>query len=86
LNCKWGLPGGSGTTKRNNTQIHISHKITHHSQTKHSTQHYTSNKGLIVRNENNAKKVKLIVRDRVSHIYKITSRIIAQTNNASFIY
>jgi hypothetical protein len=38
------LPSGSGTTIRHNTQI-TSHKTTHHSQTKHSTQNYTNNKG-----------------------------------------
>jgi hypothetical protein len=73
------LPGGSGTTIRNNTtqQIHISHKVTHHAQTKHSTQSYTNNKGHITHNEYNT-KVKLspyqagkpygAVRRRGSHI------------------
>jgi hypothetical protein len=33
------IPGGSGTTIRHNTQIHISHNITHHAQknTAHKT-------------------------------------------------
>jgi hypothetical protein len=53
-------PGGSGTTIRYNTQIHISHKITHHAQTKHNTQNYTNNKGHITHNERTQpKKVKL---------------------------
>jgi hypothetical protein len=43
--------GGSGTTIRHNAQIHISQKITHHTQTKHSTQSYTNNIGHITNNE-----------------------------------
>jgi hypothetical protein len=35
------LPGGSGTTIRHSIKIHISHKISHHAQTKHSTQSTT---------------------------------------------
>jgi hypothetical protein len=31
------LPDGSGTTIRHNTKIHVSHKITPHAHTKHST-------------------------------------------------
>jgi hypothetical protein len=42
-----------------NTKIYISHKISHHSQTKHSTRSYTHNKGHITHNEYNPKKVKL---------------------------
>jgi hypothetical protein len=34
----------SGTTIRHNTQIYISHKITHLAQTKDSTQNCTNNK------------------------------------------
>jgi hypothetical protein len=49
--------GGSGTTLRHNTQIHVSHKITHHAQTKQSTQSYTNNKGHIIHNEYNAEKL-----------------------------
>jgi hypothetical protein len=45
------LPGGSGTTIRHNTQIHISHKLTHHAQTKHNILSYTNNKGHITHNE-----------------------------------
>jgi hypothetical protein len=41
------LTGGSGTTVRHITQI------THHSQTKHSTQNYTHNKGHTTQNEHN---------------------------------
>jgi hypothetical protein len=44
--------------KIQHTKIHISHKITHHAQTRHSTQSYTNNKGHITHNEYNAKKVK----------------------------
>jgi hypothetical protein len=36
--------------------MHISHKITHHAQTKHSTQSYANNKGHITHNEYNAKE------------------------------
>jgi hypothetical protein len=42
------LPSGSGTTIRHNTKMHISHKISHHAQTKHSSQSYTNNKGHII--------------------------------------
>jgi hypothetical protein len=52
------IPGGSGTTIRHNTQIRISHKITHHSQTNHSSQSYTNNKGHSTHNEYCAKKKK----------------------------
>jgi hypothetical protein len=38
------------------TQIHMSHKITHHVQTEHSIQSYTINKGYITHNEYKAKK------------------------------
>jgi hypothetical protein len=37
--------------KTQHTKIHISHKITHHAQTKHITQSYTNNKGRIAQNE-----------------------------------
>jgi hypothetical protein len=36
------LPGGSGTAIRQPTKIHISHKIIHHTQTRHSSQSYTN--------------------------------------------
>jgi hypothetical protein len=36
----------------------MSHKITHHAQTKHSTQSYTNNKGHVTHNEYNIKKSK----------------------------
>jgi hypothetical protein len=62
LNCNWVFTRGSGTTIRHNTQIHISHKITQHTQTKHSAQSYTNYKGHITHNEYNAeKKVKLYI-------------------------
>jgi hypothetical protein len=35
------LPCGSVASIRQNTQIHISHKMTHHTQTNQSTQSYT---------------------------------------------
>jgi hypothetical protein len=38
-------------------QYHTSHKITHHTQTKHSTQNYTSNKGHTIQNEYNANMI-----------------------------
>jgi hypothetical protein len=38
------------------TNIHISHKISHHTQTKHNTQSYTNNKGHITHNKHNTKK------------------------------
>jgi hypothetical protein len=50
------LPGGCGTTIRHNTQIYISHKITHHAQTMHSTISYTNNNEHVTQNEQNAKK------------------------------
>jgi hypothetical protein len=53
---QWMLPGGSGTTIRHNIQLHISHEITHHAQTKHSTQSYTNNEGHITHNEYNTHK------------------------------
>jgi hypothetical protein len=37
-------------------KIHTSHKITHHSQTKHSTQSYTNSKGHITDNEYNSRR------------------------------
>jgi hypothetical protein len=40
LNCKWVLPGGSGTTIRHNTQITHITQITHHTQT--NTAHKTT--------------------------------------------
>jgi hypothetical protein len=41
LNCKWGLPGGSGTTIRHNKQItHITQNNTPHSnKTQHTKLH-----------------------------------------------
>jgi hypothetical protein len=45
------LPGGIGTTIRHNTQI------THHAQTKHSTQNYKNNKGHTTYNEYNANAI-----------------------------
>jgi hypothetical protein len=50
------LPCGSGTTIGQHGQIRISHKISHHSQTKHSTQSYTNNRGHIAFNEYNTTK------------------------------
>jgi hypothetical protein len=41
--------------KTQHTKIHISHKITHHSQIKHGTQCYSNNKGHITRNEYSTK-------------------------------
>jgi hypothetical protein len=46
--------------KTQHTKIHISHKITHSAQTKHSTQSYTNNKGHFTRNEYNTKESKAI--------------------------
>jgi hypothetical protein len=40
----------------NKTQ-HTSHKITHHTQTKHSTQNYTTNKGQTTHNECNVNTI-----------------------------
>jgi hypothetical protein len=40
-------------------KIHISHKITHHAQTKHSTQSHANNKGHITHNEYSKKEVRL---------------------------
>jgi hypothetical protein len=51
-----GFPGGSSTTIRHNTKIHISHNITHLAQTKHNSQSYTSNKEHITHNEYNTEK------------------------------
>jgi hypothetical protein len=60
LLCIWNengvLPGGSGIAIRHNTKIHISHKITHHAQSEHSTQSYTNNKRHITHNEYNKNK------------------------------
>jgi hypothetical protein len=53
------LPCGSGTTIRQHTKVHISQKMTHNVQTKHSTQSYTNNKAHITHNEYNTKQVKL---------------------------
>jgi hypothetical protein len=50
------IPGGSDTTIRHNTQ-HTSHKITHHAQTKHSTQNYTNSKGHTTHIEYNANTI-----------------------------
>jgi hypothetical protein len=54
-----GLPGGSDTTIRQNTQ-HTSHKITYHAQTKHNTQNYASNKGHTTHNEYNSNTITTI--------------------------
>jgi hypothetical protein len=59
------LPSGSSTTIRHNTKIHIVHKISHHTQTKHSTQSYTNNKGHISHDEYNTKKLKLSLQQAV---------------------
>jgi hypothetical protein len=66
---------------RHNTQIHISHKITHHAQTKQSTESYTNNKGHITQNEYNTKKSKaILVTDREGLLGCEMSRIhIVQT-------
>jgi hypothetical protein len=58
LNFNGFLPGGIGTTIRQNTQItHITHKKSHYTQTKHNTQNYTNNKGHITYNEYNANTI-----------------------------
>jgi hypothetical protein len=44
------LPRDSGTTIRQHTKVHISHNITHHAQTKLSTQSYANNKEHIIHN------------------------------------
>jgi hypothetical protein len=49
-------PVGRYYNKTQHTKIHISHKITYHAETKHSTQSYTNNKGHITHNEYNTKK------------------------------
>jgi hypothetical protein len=46
-----GLPVDSVTTRRHNTQIHISHRITYHTQRKHSTYSCTNNIGHITHSE-----------------------------------
>jgi hypothetical protein len=52
-----GFPHGESVTAiRQNTQIHISHKITHHAQAEHSIQSYTNIKGHITHNEYNTNK------------------------------
>jgi hypothetical protein len=48
----------SDTALRHNIEVHISHKISHHAQTKHNTQSYTKNKGHNAHNECKTKKVK----------------------------
>jgi hypothetical protein len=57
LNANGILPTGNDITVRHNTQIHIlvSQKITHQSETKHSTPSYTNNKGHIAHDEYNEK-------------------------------
>jgi hypothetical protein len=37
--------------KIQHTKMHISHKIAHHAQTKHTTQSYTNNKGHITHSQ-----------------------------------
>jgi hypothetical protein len=39
-----GFADGSDTTVRHNTQVPLSNKITHHAQSKQSTQSYINNK------------------------------------------
>jgi hypothetical protein len=52
------LHSGSGTTIRYNTQITlITQNITHHAQTKHSTQNYTHNRGHTTHNEHNVNTI-----------------------------
>jgi hypothetical protein len=51
FSCKCVLRGGSGTTRRHNTQI------THHTQTKHCTQNYTNYTGHTTHNEYNANTI-----------------------------
>jgi hypothetical protein len=46
-------------------EIHISHKITHHARTKHSTQSYTKNKRHVTHNEYNTQKLKLFLKQAV---------------------
>jgi hypothetical protein len=50
---------------RHNTQIHISHRISLHAQTKHNTQSYTNNKGHTTHSEYNTKTVKLSLPEAV---------------------
>jgi hypothetical protein len=50
------MPGSSSTTIRHNTEIHMPLKITHHSQTIHSTQRYINNTGHSTHNEYHEKK------------------------------
>jgi hypothetical protein len=50
FNCKWGFTRWQWYY--NKTQ-HTAHKITHHTQTKHSTQNYTNSKGHTTHNEYN---------------------------------
>jgi hypothetical protein len=59
LNCKWVYP--VAVVLQEDTKLHISHKITHHAQTKHSTQSYTNNKGHITHDEYNAIESKTIL-------------------------
>jgi hypothetical protein len=46
--------------KTQHTKRHISHKILHHAQTKHSTQSYTNSKGYIKHSEYKTRKHKAI--------------------------
>jgi hypothetical protein len=65
LNCKWDFtPWQWYYNKTQHTKIHISHKITHHAQTKHSTQNYTNNKGHIAHNDT-TQQVKLSLEQAV---------------------
>jgi hypothetical protein len=61
LNCKWGFSWWQWYyNMTQHTQIHISHKITQHAETRHSTQSYTNNEGHIPHSEYNAKKKKKV--------------------------
>jgi hypothetical protein len=55
------LPSSSGTIIGHRIQIHISAKMTHQAQTKHSKQGYKNNKGHITDNKYNAKEVQLFL-------------------------
>jgi hypothetical protein len=68
--------------KTQHTQIHISRKITHHVQTKHSTQSYTNIKGHITQNEYNikSKSVRRLAKGRpafsVVYIVCVTASVV----------
>jgi hypothetical protein len=57
LNCKWVFTQWQLYYNKTQHTNNTSHKITHHTQTKHSTQIYTNNKGHITHNEYNANTI-----------------------------